>query len=449
MIEEPNAYVASDRGTLTPPNARGEGAGDMPSPGDGSLLFISYEESSAHNGLNTRMNGIARALAARGRRVEIASPLYGGRARMTVTGRDGIRIHMIPVPDLLSRGRIPIVSRILSVICLTVCMVRHLRRIGARFAWIQAEQIYPFPAACLLAREWNAAVILDDPSRLGLFVEEKLKRRRILRPLLRKSVEALETSLFRRADCILCSSGRQAERIRRRIRASGTPVRRLCNGVDSEEFTVAAGVAAGNRVFFNCSVPYYQNTAALRNLLKIFSHFERQAFRDYSALVIVNDAAALPSDLAAAIRSNPRVRLLANQPSIVPWLQSCDLVLLPYEAGHTTTAGPRLKVFEALACGKIVLGTKEGLDEVAGCVDGGNVVFCSDWLDMADKTMALIREGDSARKRRMRDEARRFIEARYSWRSLAATYDSIRETPAVEMRAPSHPTPSRRSDRCM
>ncbi len=152
--------------------------------------------------------------------------------------------------------------------------------------------------------------------------------------------------------------------------------------------------------------------------------------------MVVNDAAALPPDLAAAIESNPRVRLLSNQPSIVPWLQSCDFVLLPYEAGHTTTAGPRLKVFEALACGKIVLSTKEGLDEVAGCVDGGNVVLCSDWLDMAGKTMALIGEGDSARKRMMCDEARRFVEAEYSWQSLASAYESITEVSRVDCQTP-------------
>jgi glycosyltransferase involved in cell wall biosynthesis len=246
-------------------------------------------------------------------------------------------------------------------------------------------------------------------------------------------VEAFDTFLFRRADCILCSSNRQAQEIGRRTRGKRTLVRHLGNGVDPEEFSVAAG-AAQNRIFFNCSLPYYQNTAALRNLLKIFARFEEQTFRDYSALVIVNDAAVLPPDMAAAIQSNPKIRLLSRQPSIVPWLQSCDLVLLPYETGHTTTAGPRLKVFEALACGKVVLGTKEGLDEVVGCVDGKNVVLCSDWLDMADKTMALIREGDSDRKRLIRDEARRFIEARYSWRSLAEAYESMFRTPAAEAR---------------
>lgn len=431
MGEESNAHIASDQRMATLSNPQAADAEPPACAAAGAILFISYEPSSSHNGLNTRMNGIVHALAAQGRHVEIASPLYGGRARVTVTGRDGIRVHMIPVPDLLSKWRIPILSRILSVVCLTVCMVKRLRRIETRFAWIQAEQAYPFPAACLLAKEWGARVILDDPSLLGLFVEEKLKRRRILRPLLRRSVEAFETFLFKRADCILCSSNRQAQEIGRRTRGKRIQVRHLGNGVDPEEFTVAAG-AAQNRIFFNCSLPYYQNTAALRNLLKIFARFEEQTFRDYSALVVVNDAAALPPDVAAAIRSNPKVRLLSRQPSIVPWLQSCDLVLLPYETGHTTTAGPRLKVFEALACGKIVLGTKEGLDEVAGCVDGKNVVFCSDWLDMADKTMALIREGDSGRKRLIRDEARRFIESRYSWRNLAEAYDSIPRIPAAE-----------------
>jgi glycosyltransferase involved in cell wall biosynthesis len=405
--------------------------GESPSAIDESLLIISYEEFASHNGLNTRMRGIARALSAKGRHVEIAAPVYGGRARMAITGADGIRIHLVPVPDLLSKWRIPIISRALSVLCLTACLVRHFRKAQTRYAWVQAEQIYPFPAAYLLARRWRARVILDDPSLLGLFVEEKLKRWHVLRPLLRKGVDAFENAAFKRAHCILCSSGRQITEIGRRIRQGGARIHRMCNGVDPGEFTTAAGGRNANRIFFNCSLPYYQNTAALRNLLAIFAHFEQQAFHDYSAIVVVNNAAAIPPDLAAQIGSNRRVRLLSDQKSIVPLLQSCDLVLLPYEAGHTTTAGPRLKVFEAFACGKIVLSTKEGLDEVVGCVDGRHVIVCSDPLDMARQTMALIQEGDSARKRRIRDEARRFVETEYSWQTLVETYESIFQTPTV------------------
>ncbi|MGE5294056.1 MAG: glycosyltransferase [Solirubrobacterales bacterium] len=431
MSDDTNAYAASEARTTMPADAQVDEGHEPAGTPVRSLLFISYEESSSHNGLNTRMRGIARALAARGEHVEIASPLYGGRARVAVTS-GGIRVHMIPVPDVLSTWRIPIVSRALSVICLTVCMVRQLRKSDTRFAWVQAEQIYPFLAAHLLARKWRAKVLLDDPSLLGLFVKEKLKRRRILRPLVRRVVEMFETLLFNRADCILCSSNRQAGEIARRVRGGMARVRRLGNGVDLAEFDVTSHGGTGNRIFFNCSLPYYQNAAALRNLLKVFSHFEEQGFRDYSALVVVNDAAAIPHDLVAAIGSNRKVRLLANQPSIVFLLQSCDFVLLPYEAGHTTTAGPRLKVFEALACGKIVLSTKEGLDEVVGCVDGTNVVVCSDWLDMARKTMALIQEGDSPRKRMIREEARRFVETEYSWTRLVNAYDGIMEASSVK-----------------
>lgn len=392
---------------------------------DESLLIITYEELSSHNGLNTRMRGVARALAAAGRPIEIAAPVYGKRDPASSVEMDGIRVHMVPVPDLFARWRIPILTRALSVICLTACMVRYFRSAGCRFAWVQAEQIYPFMAAYLLAGKWRARVILDDPSLLGLFVEEKLKRRGVLRRLLRTCVDAFENTLFRRAHYILCSSDRQAAEMNRRTRGSGTRVYRMCNGVDPEEFAFRPEGGSGNRIFFNCSVPYYQNTAALRNLLRILAGFEERAFHDYSAIVIVNDAGALSSDITSAIESNPRVHLLSNQSSIVPWLHGCDMVLLPYESGHLTTAGPRLKVFEALSCGKILLSTREGLDGIDGYTDGRNVIVCSDWLDMAHKTIALIQEGETARKRKMRIEARRFVETRYSWQGLVKAYNGL------------------------
>jgi glycosyltransferase involved in cell wall biosynthesis len=396
-----------------------------PAGADGALLIISYEELSSHNGLNTRVRGIARALAATGRQVEIAAPSYGPRTPEPRAELAGIRVHAVHMPNPFSRWKIPIVTRVVSVALLTACVVRYFRKREERFAWVQSEQAYPFPASRILARKWGAKVILDDPALLGLFIEEKFRDRTLLRPLLKKSVEAFETALLRRADCILCSAERTAETIRTRIRGARTQVYRVSNGVDLEEYAAGSNGGPANGIFFNCSVPYYQNLAALQNLLRIFDHFERQAFHGYSAVVAVNDATAVPARIRNAFESNPRVRLLSNQKSLVPWLHSCDIVLLPYEKGHLTTAGPRLKVFEALACGKIVLGTPAGLDQIPGCIDGRNVIVCPDWLDMARKTMDLITEGETPRKQALRREARRFVEERHSWESLVRAYEPI------------------------
>jgi glycosyltransferase involved in cell wall biosynthesis len=393
--------------------------------GAGTLLILSYEEPSSYNGLNTRIRGIVRALSAAGRRVEVAAPVYGRQRPEIPAGLAGVRVHVIPMPGLLARWHIPILTRILSVSFLTAGMVHYFRGSQDRFAWVQAEQVYPFPAAYLLARRWGAKVILDDPSLLWLFVEEKLKRRRTARRLLRNAVEAFEVALCKRADYILCSAERTAREIDQRIHGAETRILRMSNGVDLDEFTASPAGGPGNRIFFNGSVPYYQNVAALRNLLQIFAHFESQAFHKYSAVVLVNDATALPPEVRGALEANPRVRLIAQEKSIVPWLHESDFVLLPYEKGHLTTAGPRLKVFEALACGRIVLSTPEGLDEIAGCVDGGNVILCSDWRDMANRTMTLIKEGETARKQALRSAARAFIEKQYSWRTLVKAYDPI------------------------
>jgi glycosyltransferase involved in cell wall biosynthesis len=388
-------------------------------------LLVSYEELSAHNGLNTRIRGIVRALSAAGRRVEIAAPVYGRKPPEPPAGLDGIRVHTVPVPHPFPRWNIPIITRMISVVLLTVALFRFLRRLPGSYAWVQSEQIYPFPACYLLARRWGAKLILDDPSLQWLFVEEKLKRRRIARWLVSRSVEAFEVALCKRADYILCSAERTAREIGRRLNGAATRIYRLSNGVDLDEFPPDLSAGPGNRLFFNGSVPYYQNVAALRNFLKICAHFESQGFHDYSGVVVVNDATGLPPDVAQAIAAHPRLRLLSKQASLAPWLHASDLVLLPYEKGHLTTAGPRLKVFEALACGKIVLGTREGLDEIPGCVDGRNVILCCDWRDMADQVMMLIAEGQTERKQTLRREARRFVEDEYSWRHLVQAYEPL------------------------
>jgi glycosyltransferase involved in cell wall biosynthesis len=411
--------------------------GHAPNLANGTLLIVSYEELSAHNGLNTRIRGIVRALSAAGRRVEIAAPVYGRRTPERPAGLDGIRVHTIPVPRPFPHWNIPIVTRVISVALLTVALVRFFRRFPGSFTWVQAEQIYPFPACYLLARRWGAKVILDDPSLQWLFVEEKLQRRRVAKWLVAKSVEAFEIALCKRADCILCSAERTAREIGRRIPGSATRVCRMSNGVDLDEFPPGPNGAPGNRLFFNCSMPYYQNTAALRNFLKICAYLDSQGFHDYSGTVVVNDAAAVPPDVTQAVEANPRLRLLSNQASLVPWLHASDLVLLPYEKGHLTTAGPRLKVFEALACGRIVLSTPEGLDEIPGCVDGRNVILCADWRDMAARTMALITEGQTDRKQTLRTEARKLVENEYTWRRLVQAYGPVLGTPLPEGESPS------------
>jgi len=391
---------------------------------DGGVLIVSYEELSSHNGLNTRIKGIARALSAVGRHVEIASPSYSPRP-----GRpgsfDGIRIHAVPMPDLFAKFRIPIVTRIVFVAFLTVCVIRHLGKSRNRFSLVQSEQLYPFIASYVLARKWGARLIVDDPSLLGAFVGEKLKNWPLSSRLLRKVVEAFEALLYKRADYIICSSQRMMGRMRRRLSGSKTVVCHLSNGVDLEEFTVSPNGGPGNRVFFNCSLPYYQNLAALRNILKIVDYFDKHAFGNYSVLVVVNDAALVPADIMGLIESNPRVTLSSNQPSVVPWLHQCDLVLLPYEKGHFTTAGPRLKVFEALACAKVVLSTKEGIDGVSGCVDGQNLIICSGWQDMAVKTIDLISNGRRHQMRTLGREARNLIQSHYSWKRLVKVYEQI------------------------
>jgi glycosyltransferase involved in cell wall biosynthesis len=284
--------------------------------------------------------------------------------------------------------------------------------------------MYPFIASYMLARKWGARLIVDDPSLLGAFVGEKLKNWPLSGRLLRKVVEAFETLLYKRADCVICSSRRMIGRMRERLGGS-TVVCHLSNGVDLEEFTVSPNGGPGNRIFFNCSFPYYQNLAALRNLLRIVDYFDQHAFGNYSVLIIVNDATLVPADVMALIQPNPRVTLLSNQPSLVPWLHQCDLVLLPYEKGHFTTAGPRLKVFEALACAKVVLSTKEGIDGASGCVDGRNLIVCSDWQDMAAKTIDLISKASRHDIKNMGREARYLIESHYSWKRLVKVYEQI------------------------
>jgi glycosyltransferase involved in cell wall biosynthesis len=97
---------------------------------------------------------------------------------------------------------------------------------------------------------------------------------------------------------------------------------------------------------------------------------------------------------------------------------SVDLVVAPIRYG----GGIKIKVLEAMACGKPVVTTSIGAEGIAAAGEGALVV-ADESAAFADAVVGLL--SDPARRRELGEKGRQLIERRFSWSRLMADLDAI------------------------
>ena len=113
---------------------------------------------------------------------------------------------------------------------------------------------------------------------------------------------------------------------------------------------------------------------------------------------------------------------------VLPYYQESSICVVPLRAG----SGTRLKILEAMALGRPVVSTTigcEGLD----VVDGEHLLIGNTPERFAENTVRLLRDPQFAQS--ICVNARRLVEARYSWDKIADrlmhVYDEVLESPPV------------------
>lgn len=391
------------------------------------LLIVSYENPNSYVGLNTRIDGIVNALQEKKVHVEIVVPLYSRKAESENRCFKNFKVHQISMPNFFGRFNIPIFSRILFVIFFTFVVLRYFKKRNCIFNYVQSEQIYSFFCCFFLAKKYKAKIILDDPTMLELFVDDKLKKVNLIKFIVRNLVIKFEFFIYALSDYIFCSSKKTMDCINSKMKGIDHKLFYFPNGVDTEKYSMVEKQVIENKIFFNCSLPYYQNVAALKNIVNILEYFDEKKFYDYFITIIVNDVSFLSKDLLDKLKIYENVTILSKVESLAYHLQQADFVMLPYERGHFLTAGSRLKAIEALSCGKVVISTPEGIDGVLGCIDGKNVLICSDYVEMANRIIDLIKNEERNKKfiYKMQQSARNLVMEHYAWNKLIHVYDEI------------------------
>lgn len=152
--------------------------------------------------------------------------------------------------------------------------------------------------------------------------------------------------------------------------------------------------------------------AALRLIRHIFPRIRRAA--PESELLVVGPHPT--SEMRAA--AGEGVYVTGHVPEVLPFLELAALIVIPLRTG----GGMRVKLLEALAHGKAVVGTPlsaAGLD----LIDGVHMVFAETDDELAHAAIALLR--DPERRRRMGRAAREWAAKNARWDTSVALYQDL------------------------
>ena len=125
-----------------------------------------------------------------------------------------------------------------------------------------------------------------------------------------------------------------------------------------------------------------------------------------------------------------RVLRLANDPAVTvtgyvddvrSYIAGACVYVVPLRMG----GGTRLKVLEAMAMGKPIVSTSLGCEGFEGLESGKELSLADTPEDFARRVMELL--GDAARREKLGQAARRFVEQRYDWRLIVPRLEQIYE----------------------
>ncbi len=135
--------------------------------------------------------------------------------------------------------------------------------------------------------------------------------------------------------------------------------------------------------------------------------------RPSARLVLVG--ASAPESLRR--RAGIAVEIVGRVPDVRPFLEEADLFVAPLRAG----GGTRLKLLEAFAVGLPTVATTVASAGIA-VRHGIDLAVADDEETFANEIIRLL--DDVSARRAMAESARRLVEERYDWRSIAADYEN-------------------------
>jgi len=219
-----------------------------------------------------------------------------------------------------------------------------------------------------------------------------------------------ERALCMRHATVVCSAADRAA-----MREDEFAPHLVRNGVDLDEFAFTRGQPRTPEIIFAGNLGYFPNVdAASWFVAEVMPLLLREIPQLRLRLVGARPAAVLHR----LARTQPNIDLVGEVPHMQPHLARAAAAIVPLRAG----SGQQFKLLEAMAAGTPVVSSRLSAHSI-GAIDGKHLLVADDAPAMSAALLRLL--SSPALAESLACEARRHVEAEFSWTRSAQELESV------------------------
>lgn len=246
-----------------------------------------------------------------------------------------------------------------------------------------------------------------------LCTNERNPIKRLLLALEWRKMRRFERLACQHADLTLTVS--EADRQLFEQLAPGIGIHAIPTGVDVDYFKPAAdNTERSVQLVFSGSMDWFPNEDAMLWFMQGMLPLLRAQHPDLGVTIVGRN----PSAQLRRVAEENKVHVTGTVDDVRPSVHEASVYIVPLRIG----GGTRLKIFEALAMGKAIVSTTVGAEGLP-LTDGTHLLLADTPESFAAAVSQLI--ADPARRAALGRAGRELVQARYSWRRVAADFEAL------------------------
>jgi sugar transferase (PEP-CTERM/EpsH1 system associated) len=231
-----------------------------------------------------------------------------------------------------------------------------------------------------------------------------------------KRMAAAERRYLQKADHVIAVSENDREAFTRFLDPQKVTVTQT--GADTEFFQPSGEQEMPNSLLFTGSMDWLPNEDGIFYFAnEIFPLILAKA-PDASLCVVGRKPSRRLQELASRV---PNIQLTGWVEDVRPYLAQRAVCIVPLRIG----GGTRLKIFEAMSMGKVVVSTSIGAEGLP-VKNGEHLLLADDPASFAESTLRLL--GNDSQRTQIGQAARHLVEENYSWATVSKGFDQALES---------------------